>query len=217
MGLGAGSGCRVTGALADTAFTHSELDTLLRGTGHDGGIGMSAIDGLIAALVAGPSFVHPDEWMPLIFGGRRPNLDEHSVEYRAVKTIFNRYNKVSSLLADRPGAYRPIFMVDDKGAIVAKDWVVGFMLGISLRSAEWGKCILLTKQRTLLTPILVYTDPSVDLLPDLSALEKRRRQASAHEQIPGAVAAVRAVCNPYRAAEAHRKPARSRRPRRASC
>jgi hypothetical protein len=31
---------------------------------------MSAIDGLIAALVAAPVFVHPDEWLPLIFGGR---------------------------------------------------------------------------------------------------------------------------------------------------
>jgi yecA family protein len=213
MGLGAGSSCRVTGASADIAFTYSELDMLLRRTGRDGWIGMSAIDGLIAALVAGPSFVHPDEWVPLIFGGRRPNLDENTVEYRAVKTIFNRYNEVSSLLADRPGAYRPIFMVDDKGTIVAKDWVVGFMLGISLRSAEWGRCILLTRHRALLTPILVYADPSIDLLPDLPASEKRRHQATAHEQIPAAVAAVRAVCNPHRAAEAHCKPTRSRRAR----
>ena len=214
--MGAGSSCRVTGAPADTAFTYSELDALLRGTGRDGGIGVSAIDGLIAALVAGPTFVHPDEWVPLIFGGRRPNLDEHSVEYRAVKTFFNRYNEVSTLLADQPAAYRPIFMVDDKGAIVAKDWGVGFMLGISLRSNEWGRCILLTKHRALLTPILVYVDPAIDLLPGLPASEKRRRQASAHQQIPGAVAAVRAVCNPHRAAEAHHKPTKTHRSRRAS-
>ena len=52
------------------AFTYTELDEILRGSGHTGAIGMSAIDGLIAALVAAPSFVHPDEWIPLIFGGR---------------------------------------------------------------------------------------------------------------------------------------------------
>ena len=215
MGLGGSPGCGVTGAPADTAFTYSELDMLLRGTGRDGSIGVSAIDGLIAALVAGPSFVHPDEWVPLIFGGHRPNLDENSIEYRAVKTIFNRYNEVSSLLADRPGAYQPIFMVDDMGKIVAKDWGVGFMLGVGLRSAEWGKCILLTRHRALLTPILVYADSSIDLLPDMSASEKRRRQTSAHEQIAGAVAAVHAICNPHRAIEAHRNPPRSRRSRRA--
>ncbi len=74
------------------AFTYAELDEILRGTGHTGAIGMSAIDGLIAALVAAPSFVHPDEWISLIFGGRRPPLHENGPELRAVKTIFNRYN-----------------------------------------------------------------------------------------------------------------------------
>jgi yecA family protein len=213
--MGAGSGRGVTGVPADT-FTYSELDELLRGTGRDGFIGMSAIDGLIAALVAAPSFVHPDEWVPLIFGNRRPNLHENSPEYRAVKTIFNRYNEVSSILADRPSDYRPIFMIDDKGATVARDWVTGFMLGISFRSDEWGVCILFTKNRALLTPILVYADPAgVDFLPDMPLSEKRIRQASAYQQIAGAVAAVRTVCNPFRAAEANRTSTKSNRPRRA--
>ena len=90
------------------AFTYTELDQILRGCGHSGAIGMSAIDGLIAALVAAPSFVHPDEWVPLVFGGHQPALDENSPELRVVKTIFNRYNEVSNTLAGRPEAYRPI-------------------------------------------------------------------------------------------------------------
>jgi hypothetical protein len=44
--------------------------SLHEGEGHHDAVGMSAIDGLIAALVAAPVFVHPDEWLPLIFGGR---------------------------------------------------------------------------------------------------------------------------------------------------
>ena len=62
------------------------VDEILRGAGRTGAIGMSAIDGLIAALVAVPSFVHPEEWIPLIFGGRQP-LHENSPELHAVKTI----------------------------------------------------------------------------------------------------------------------------------
>jgi len=205
----------MTGASSDTAFTYSELDELLRGTGRGGFIGMSAIDGLIAALVAAPSFVHPDEWVPLIFGGRRPNFHENSSGYRAVKTIVNRYNEVSSLLADRPDAYQPIFMVDEKGGIVVRDWVVGFIRGISLRPDEWGECILLTRNRALLTPILVYGGAAgVDFLPDMPAAEKHRRQASAYYQIAGSVAAVRTICNPHRAAEANRA-SKNRRARRA--
>jgi yecA family protein len=138
-------------------FAYAELDEILRGAGRTGAIGMSAIDGLIAALVAAPSFVHPEEWIPLIFGGRQP-LHENSPELHAVKTIFNRYNEVSETLADGPPAYRPIFMVDDDGSIIARDWAVGFALGIGLRSKEWGECILLTEHRQALVPILVYCE-----------------------------------------------------------
>jgi len=192
------------------AFTYAELDEILRGTGHTGAIGMSAIDGLIAALVAAPSFAHPDEWIPLIFGGRQPPLHENSPELRAVKTIFNRYNEVSETLADRPQAYRPIFMTDDDGNIVAREWAVGFALGIALRSKEWGRCILLTEHRQMLVPILVYCEGELGLLPDMLEAERRRRQTTAHAEIAQAVAAARDICNPYRAAEA-RQPAKRRR------
>jgi yecA family protein len=111
---------------------------LLRGPGRVDGIGVSAIDGLIAALVAGPSFVHPDDWVPLIFSVRRPAFDAGSIEYRVIKTIFHRYNEVSEMLANRPGDYRPVFGTDDKGTVIASDWAVGFILGLGLRSAEWG-------------------------------------------------------------------------------
>jgi yecA family protein len=193
------------------AFTYAELDEVLRGTGRNGAIGMSAIDGLIAALVAAPSFVHPDKWIPLIFNGRQPPLHENSPELRAVKTIFNRYNEVSDILADRPQAYQPIFMIDDDGGIIVRDWAVGFALGIGLCPAEWGERILLTKQRQVLVPILVYCEGELDLLPDIPAAEKRRRQTTAHAEIAQAVAAARDICNPHRAAEARRQPAKRHR------
>jgi yecA family protein len=197
------------------AFTYAELDKILRGSGRSDAIGMSAIDGLIAALVAAPSFVHPDEWVPLVFGGHQPPLDENSPELRVVKTIFNRYNEVSDILADRPQAYRPIFMIDDDGSFVVRDWAVGFALGIGLRAKEWGKHILLTEHRQALAPILVYCEGELDLLPDMPATQKQTRQATAHSEIAQAVATARAICNPHRAAEARRQPVKRRRASRA--
>jgi hypothetical protein len=73
VGLGADTGRRVT-RIAD------ELDTLLRGPGREDGIGITAIDGLIV----GPSFVHPDDWVPLIF--RRPPPQSLS-NYRANSAV----------------------------------------------------------------------------------------------------------------------------------
>jgi transposase len=158
---------------------------------------------VIAALVAGPSFVHPDDWMPLIFAGRRPALDAGSLEHRIVKTVFDRYNEVSEILADRPDAYRPIFRSDDRGKVTASDWVVGFMLGLGLRRAEWEKCILLTQQRALLTPILVYSPASTDLLPEMrsriASLLAPSRVARPGRDMPAATRDLRAgsrFCDP---------------------
>jgi yecA family protein len=205
----------MTSAPSTAAFTYDELDAILRGTGgHDGAIGMSAIDGLIAALVAAPAFVHPDEWVPLIFGGRRPRMDDGSPEERAVRTVFNRYNEVSTTLAEQPNSYRPIFMIDQDGSVVARDWAVGFMLGIGLRSQEWAGSILLTEHRSLLTPILVYHDLGDGLLPEMPPAEKHRQRATAYQKIPQAVAAIRAICNAHRAAEALPQPNKLRRARR---
>src|SRR5262245_35996932 len=146
------------------------------------------------------------------FARRRPNAKTpigRSSHKR--KTIFNRYNEVSDILANRPQAYRPIFMVDDDGSIVVRDWAVGFVLGIGLRRKEWGEHILLTKHRQVLVPILVYCEGQFDLLPDMPTAEKSRHQATEHEEIARAVAAARTICNPFRAAEARQRPVTRRR------
>jgi yecA family protein len=197
------------------AFTYDELDAILRGAGRPGGfVGMSAIDGLIAALVAAPAFVHPEEWVPLIFGGRRPQAGEGSTEYRAIQTIFQRYNEVSEILANRPAAYRPIFMIDRDGSFVLVDWAAGFMLGVGLRQEPWASCFLLTEHRRLLAPILVFCETLPDFLPDRTTAEKQRIRATAAEQIPRAVAAIWTICNPHRAAEARTTGCRTRRRKR---
>ena len=53
-------------------FTYDEADILLREDGSHGYVGISAIDGLIAAVVAGPARVGADCWLPEIFAGRMP-------------------------------------------------------------------------------------------------------------------------------------------------
>ena len=50
----------MTAAAIKPPFSYDEVDEYLRGGGHHDAVGMSAIDGLIAALVAAPAFAHPD-------------------------------------------------------------------------------------------------------------------------------------------------------------
>jgi yecA family protein len=197
------------------AYSYDELDEIFRGNGRSGNVGISAIDGMIAALVAGPAFVHPEEWLPIIFAGRVPAAIEGTPEQLAVNTIFNRYNEVSITLADNPQAYRPMFMTRERRVIVS-DWAAGFMLAVGKRTDAWTK-ILLTNMRKVLAPILVSHELGSGLLPDVSKAEMDKLKALAHLHIADAVISLREACATQRAAAAQDpvSPRKSRRARRA--
>lgn len=194
------------------AYSYDELDEIFRGNGRSGNIGISAIDGMIAALVAGPAFVHPDQWLPIIFAGRMPAAIEGTPEHLAVNTIFNRYNEVSITLADNPQAYRPMFM-NHEGSVIVRDWAAGFMLAVGQRTDAWTK-ILLTDMRKALAPIFVSHDLGTRILPELSKAEMDKLRSVAHHHIADAVISLREVCAPQRTTAA-RYPVRSRKSRRA--
>lgn len=198
------------------AYSYDELDEIFRGNGRSGNIGISAIDGMIAALVAGPAFVHPDEWLPIIFAGRVPAAIEGTPEHLAVNTIFNRYNEVSNTLADKPQTYRPMFL-NHEGAVVVSDWAAGFMLAVGKRTDAWTN-IMLTDMRKVLAPILVSHDLGARLLPDVSTAEMDKLRAVAHHHIADAVIALRECCAPQRVAVAQNpvNPRKSRRTKRAN-
>ena len=60
------------GGLTQALFTYDEADIILRADGQSDFVGINAIDGLIAAVAAGPAFIEPPEWLPQIFGKRMP-------------------------------------------------------------------------------------------------------------------------------------------------
>jgi yecA family protein len=179
-------------------YTYDELDEILRGNGGRGNVGISAIDGMIAALVAGPAFVHPEEWFPIIFAGRVPDVREGTPEHLAVNTIFNRYNEVSLTLADNPQAYRPMFM-NHEGRVIVSDWAAGFMLIVAKRPDAWTK-ILLTDTRKALAPIFASHELGVGFLLDIPKAEIDKLRAVAHYYVTDAVVALREACAPQRSA-----------------
>ncbi len=79
---------------------------------------MSAIDGLLAAVVAGPVAVAPAVWLPNVFGGVVPQSKPGSIEERLVNTVLNRHDEVDHFLSNAPGDYYPIFMHDKRKTIV---------------------------------------------------------------------------------------------------
>ena len=192
------------GCMKQPAYSYDELDDIFRGNGRSGNIGISAIDGVIAALVAGPAFVSPDEWLPIIFAGRMPAVIEGTPEHLAVNTIFNRYNEVSITLVDNPQAYRPMFM-NHEGGVIVNDWAAGFMLAVGKSTDAWTK-ILLTDMRKVLAPIFVSHDLGTRILPDLSKAEMDKLRAVAHHQIADAVISLHSKLVPHNALQLHKIP-----------
>jgi yecA family protein len=174
--------------VTETPFSYDALDELLRGDGHNDYIGMSAIDGMIAALVAGPEAVPADEWLPLIFAGHRPSRVKGSSESRAGLTIAARYDEVERTLAQQPSAYQPILM-HDLGQFILRPWALGFMMGMSTRQDAWLPVLL--KKRLALAPILACSELGRPMLPDLSATDIERVAAKDPSQVAAVVTTIK--------------------------
>jgi yecA family protein len=193
-------------------FTYDEVDIMLRGDGRNDYIGISAIDGQIAALVAGPAFVHPEEWLASMFGGKTPNPAGGSREHGVLKTILDRYNEVSATLAHYPDDYRPMFMNDD-GKVHVRAWAVGFLRGLSHRADAWAKALQNGGSVRLLAPIFVYHDLAPELLRGMSDEERDLLKATGYNQIADNIVSIYTICQPYRLAEENAQPKRRRRRR----
>lgn len=56
--------------MSQAIYTYDELDEILRGDGHGGYVGVSAIDGLVASVAAGPAHLaYPVDSCSSIYSG----------------------------------------------------------------------------------------------------------------------------------------------------
>jgi yecA family protein len=167
-------------------YSYDELDQILRGDGRSDFVGISAIDGLIAAVVAGPKRAQPSAWLPAIFGGSLSEASPGTVARRAIDTVLQRHDEVLAALESRPNTYRPLFM-NHAGQVITRDWCVGFMLGVGTVEREAWIQVLLSEGRQILQSILACTDHGRTLLPDVEAETIEQLREVAHQHIGDAV------------------------------
>jgi yecA family protein len=180
------------------AVSYDELDERMRGDGHGGYVGLSAIDGLIAAVVAGPVVIPQTVWLAEVFGGKVPQTKPGSLEERLVNTVLNHHDAVDTVLRDAPGNYSPIFM-HDQGKVHVEDWAIGFALGLTLGGQAWTP-ILLAKPRPVIAPIMVVNPQLAKLLVRVSPDDRRKLRATAHHHIGPAILQLYAITRTARAA-----------------
>src|SRR3954468_5605169 len=98
-----------------------------------GGWNVSAGDGLIAGIVAGPEPVEPKEWTRLIFGARPLGPDGEA----ALQAVLDRHDAVAKILPTVRASCAPLFRRADEGAVLPQDWAAGSLAAIRLRLEAW--------------------------------------------------------------------------------
>ena len=173
--------------MIETPFSYDELDEILCGNGDNDFIGLSSIDGMIAALVAGPAVVPPAKWLPMIFAGHSPSTIKGTPESRAVATIMARYAEIEHELLHLPSSYQPILM-HHLGQFILRPWAIGFMMGASTLQHAWFP--VLTKKRREMAPLLACCEIGSPMLPELSRKEIDKVAAKHPAEIAGIVITV---------------------------
>jgi yecA family protein len=173
-------------------FTYDEVDEILRLDGRNDFVGISAIDGLIAAVAAGPAYIEQKVWLPHVFAGPIPEGAEGTLEHRLVQTILHRHDEVAGVLAQKPDGYLPLFM-NHEGSVITEHWGIGFMMGLGMRSKAWGP-IMISGFRMTLAPILALNAIGRKLMPDVPDHKLDIIKATAHTKIADAVVALYHHC-----------------------
>lgn len=190
--------------MTEARFTYDEADIILRGDGQSDFVGINAIDGLIAAVAAGPAFIESREWLAQIFGKRIPVKEPGGPEHRPVQiillqTILHRHDEVVEIFAQRPDAYLPL-LTNAEGRLAMTDWSVGFLLGIGLSVDAWGPLMISGFRRATLAPILSVNPMGRELMLDVPDAELDKIAATAHDAIADTVIALYRHCADARSA-----------------
>ena len=117
-------------------FLLYELDT-------EEGMTLDILDGFLYAIVIGPVFIHPHEWLPNVWGtegGETPPMPSVDVFNRVLQLIMRHYNGIVSGFAMHPPEFLPVWCTrtfEGQEFDDAEGWAYGFCEGVKLSQPAW--------------------------------------------------------------------------------
>jgi uncharacterized protein len=142
-------------------FEFDELDAFLLALEDDRAVmNLSEFDGFVTAIVSGPEFIAPSEWLPVVLGaeGNAPSVESPEAFGRMVDLMMRHLNTTAATLMDDPNAFEPYFLestVKGKSYLVVDDWCIGYMKAVMLREELWLDTV--SDWIEFLSPIQLFT------------------------------------------------------------
>ncbi|MEO6080085.1 MAG: UPF0149 family protein [Steroidobacteraceae bacterium] len=129
--------------LSDDEF--ARLAAFLASRKTTGSLRIEGLDGFLCALIVGPAFIMPSEYLPEIWGGEQLDEDAFSSQDEAldIMSMVMRYSNSIANAFENEGLYLPAAL-DLDGDTQRHDqlWAEGFMRGVDLRRPLWSPLIL---------------------------------------------------------------------------
>lgn len=163
---------------------------------------LSMLDGAIAAVVAGPVSMMPEEWVCPLIGVDPDDFNHDTRTFSAIAATLMRHNAISNTLPTKPESFKPLFLCKSNGEVDARPWCMGFYVVIKLRLLAWSRLMSPNVvEHGLLLPILFHcVDP--DGRPVLNAQRRGPNTPAfakeAWRDIPVVVEAIRQFWMPTR-------------------
>ena len=117
-------------------FLLYELDT-------EEGMTLDMLDGFLHAIVIGPVFIHPHEWLPKVWGtegGETPPMPSVEAFNRVLQLVMRHYNGIVSDFAMQPPECLPVWCTrtfEEQEFDDAEGWAYGFCEGVKLSTPAW--------------------------------------------------------------------------------
>lgn len=118
---------------------------------------LSMLDGAVAAVVAGPVSMPPEDWVCPLLGVDRDAFNHDTEEFSAIAATLMRHNAISDTLSMEPESFQPFFARTADGDVDARPWCMGFYAIMKLRLLDWSRLLSPNAiEHALLLPILLY-------------------------------------------------------------
>jgi uncharacterized protein len=163
---------------------------------------LSMLDGAVAAVVAGPVSMLPEEWVCPLLGVDPDDFNHDTRTFSAIAATLTRHNAIANTLSTKPESFEPVFSRGPDGAVDAGPWCMGFYAIVKPRLPAWSRLMSPNAaEHGLLPPILshcVHLDGRPVLKTPRQASAGPAFRPEAWRDIPAAVEAIRQFWMPSR-------------------